>query len=38
MNTACWAWITDTALNGGYGAKVQFMAEALQKKAATPST
>ncbi|WP_307494160.1 hypothetical protein [Pseudarthrobacter niigatensis] len=30
--------IKDTALNGGYGAKVQKMAEALQKKAATPST
>ena len=30
--------IKDTALNGGYGAKVQKMAEALQKKPATPST
>ena len=30
--------IKDTALNGGYGAKVQKMAEALAKKAATPST
>lgn len=30
--------IKDTALNGGYGAKVQKMAEALQKKAATPQT
>ena len=30
--------IKDTALNGGYGPKVQKMAEALQKKAATPST
>lgn len=30
--------IKDTALNGGYGAKVQKMAEALQKKAAKPST
>jgi len=30
--------IKDTALNGGYGAKVQKMAEALQKKAATPNT
>lgn len=30
--------IKDTALNGGYGAKVQKMAEALQKKAATPAT
>ncbi|MDQ0118057.1 hypothetical protein J2T22_001234 [Pseudarthrobacter defluvii] len=30
--------IKDTALNGGYGAKVQKMAEALQKKTATPST
>lgn len=30
--------IKDTALNGGYGAKVQKMAQALQKKAATPST
>lgn len=30
--------IKDTALNGGYGAKVQKMAEALQKKAAIPST
>ncbi|BCW79795.1 hypothetical protein [Arthrobacter sp. NicSoilC5] len=30
--------IKDTALNGGYGAKVQKMAEALQKKAATPKT
>ncbi|WP_168223172.1 hypothetical protein [Pseudarthrobacter sp. NIBRBAC000502770] len=30
--------IKDTALNGGYGARVQKMAEALAKKAATPST
>ncbi|MBT2567137.1 hypothetical protein J7I84_11650 [Arthrobacter sp. ISL-85] len=30
--------IKDTAVNGGYGAKVQKMAEALAKKAATPST
>ncbi|MFF2344736.1 hypothetical protein [Pseudarthrobacter sp. NPDC058119] len=30
--------IKDTALNGGYGPKVQKMAEALAKKAATPST
>lgn len=30
--------IKDTALNGGYGAKVQKMAEALEKKAATAST
>ncbi|MEW1951437.1 hypothetical protein AB0280_19565 [Pseudarthrobacter sp902506025] len=30
--------IKDAALNGGYGAKVQKMAEALQKKVATPST
>ena len=30
--------IKDTALNGGYGAKVQKMAEALQRKAATPNT
>ena len=29
--------IKDTALSGGYGAKVQKMAEALQKKAATPA-
>ncbi|WP_457946018.1 hypothetical protein ACTAQI_11640 [Pseudarthrobacter sp. alpha12b] len=30
--------IKDTAVNGGYGVKVQKMAEALQKKAAAPST
>ena len=30
--------IKDTAVNGGYGAKVQKMAEALEKKAATPNT
>ncbi|WJH23678.1 hypothetical protein [Pseudarthrobacter defluvii] len=30
--------IKDTAVNGGYGTKVQKMAEALAKKAATPNT